>query len=101
MKTISNKIVNDILELKETFDESNEDYFEAAAELIFRLANEIKNSNEIYYKLVQWPESQMLMEHPRFNECLFVDNIDGHDDVGSSAYMCPIDLYEEIFVMNN
>lgn len=44
-----------------------------------------------------WPESQMLMEHPRFNECLFVENIDGHNDVGSSAYMCPIDIYEEIF----
>ena len=49
------------------------------------------------YKLVQWPESQMLMDHPRFNECLFVQDIEGHDEVGSSAYMCPIDLYEEIF----
>ena len=98
MKTISNNFVKNILELKETFDESNEDCFEAAAELIFRLADEFKNSNEVYYKLVQWPESQMLMEHPRFHECLFVDNIEGHDDVGSSAYMCPMDLYEEIFI---
>lgn len=97
MKTISDNSIKDILGLKETFDSSNELHFEAAAELIFRLANEIKNSNEVYYKLVQWPESQMLMEHPRFHECLFVDNIEGHDDVGSSVYMCPVDLYEEIF----
>lgn len=49
------------------------------------------------YKLVQWPESQMLMDHPRFNECLFVQDIEGHNEVGSSAYMCPVDLYKEIF----
>lgn len=49
------------------------------------------------YILVQWPESQDLMEHPRFHECLFVQDIEGHDEVGSSAYMCPEDLYEEIY----
>ena len=49
------------------------------------------------YILVEWPESQMLMEHQRFNECLFVQDIDGHVEVGSSAYMCPEDLYEKIF----
>lgn len=37
------------------------------------------------YILVQFPESQVLMMHERFHECLFVENIDGHDDVGSSA----------------
>lgn len=49
------------------------------------------------YILVQWPESQELMEHPRFNECLLVQDIEGHIEVGSSAYMCPEDLYEEVF----
>ena len=49
------------------------------------------------YVLVEWPESQKLMEHKRFNECLFIQDIDGHDEVGSSSYMCPKDLYEEIF----
>lgn len=53
------------------------------------------------YILVQWPDSQMLMDHPRFNECLFIDNIDGHNDVGSSAYMCPEDLYNKIFFDGN
>ena len=50
-----------------------------------------------YYVLVQWPESQHLMDHPRFNECLFIQDVDGHDEVGDSAYMCPDDLYQEIF----
>lgn len=49
------------------------------------------------YILVQWPESQYLMDHARFSECLFVQDLDGHKEVGSSAYMCPHDLYEEIF----
>lgn len=52
------------------------------------------------YILVQWPESQDLMLNPRFSECLFISNIDGHEDVGSSAYMCPEDLYNEIFNNN-
>ena len=49
------------------------------------------------YVLVQWPESQELMEHPRFSECLLVQDIEGHEEVGSSAYMCPEDLYEEVY----
>ena len=53
------------------------------------------------YILVEWPESQMLMEHQRFNECLFVQDIDEHVEVGSSAYMCPEDLYEQIFNTNS
>ena len=53
------------------------------------------------YILVEWPESQRLMEHKRFNECLFIQDIDGHVEVGSSAYMCPEDLYEKIFNTDN
>lgn len=49
------------------------------------------------YVLVEWPESQKLMEHERFNECLLIQDIDGHIEVGGSAYMCPEDLYEQIF----
>jgi len=54
-------------------------------------------SNNRKYILVMWPESQMLMDNDRFNECLFIQDIEGHDKVGSSAYMCPEDLYSEIF----
>lgn len=39
----------------------------------------------------------MLMEHPRFNECIFAEDLEGHPEVGSSAYMVPEDLHEEIF----
>ena len=49
------------------------------------------------YILVQWPESQLLMDHERFNECLLVQDIDNHIGVGNSAYMCPYDLYKELF----
>lgn len=49
------------------------------------------------YVLVEWPESQELMEHERFNECLMVQDIEDHIEVGGSAYMCPEDLYEKIF----
>lgn len=48
------------------------------------------------YVLVQFPESQLLMDNPRFNECLFVQDIPGHDEVGPSTYMCPEDLYDDI-----
>lgn len=34
------------------------------------------------------------MDHERFNECLFVQDIDGHVEVGSSAYMCPEELFQ-------
>jgi len=49
------------------------------------------------YILVEWPESQYLMDHPRFNECLFIQNLPEHEDVGDSAYMCPEDLFDETF----
>lgn len=49
------------------------------------------------YILVEWPESQKLMEHKRFNNCLLLQDIDGHIEVRGSAYMCPEDLYKEIF----
>ena len=52
------------------------------------------------YVLVTFPESQYLMNHRRFHECLLIQDIDGHDEVGSSAYMCPVDLYREIFNNN-
>ena len=38
------------------------------------------------YILVQWPDSQYLMENPRFSECIFCMDIDGHEEVGDSAY---------------
>ena len=48
------------------------------------------------YILSQWPESQLFMDNSRFHECLFVCDLEGHDEVGSSAYMIPEDLYKEV-----
>lgn len=48
------------------------------------------------YVLFQWPESQEIMEKPWFNECLFVQDIEGHDSVGDSAWMVPADRAEEL-----
>ena len=42
------------------------------------------------YIRVNWPESQYLMNHKRFSECLL-------GDVDSSVYFVPQKLYEEIF----
>ena len=40
------------------------------------------------YVLVEWPECQYLMNHERFDECYLVED---------SAYMCPENLYCEVF----
>ena len=61
----------------------------------------LNHNNMKKYILVEWPESQELMEHERFNECLLIQDIDGHVEVGSGAYMCPEDLYEKIFNIDN
>lgn len=53
--------------------------------------------NTTKYILVQWPDSQYLMDNSRFDECIFVMDLPSHETVGDSAYMCPEDLYNEIF----
>lgn len=45
------------------------------------------------YILLQWPESQEIMEESWFNECILGQDIDGHDEVGSSAYFVPSERY--------
>lgn len=49
------------------------------------------------YILVGWSKSQKLMEHERFHECIFISDIDERIKV----YICPEDLYKEIFNINN
>lgn len=48
------------------------------------------------YILVNWPEIQMFMEHPRWSECIFCTEIPGHpcDD---STYAVPESLYKEVY----
>lgn len=47
------------------------------------------------YVLVTWPESQMLMEEKWFDECILAQEIDGHPEVGSSAYFVPVERFAE------
>lgn len=47
------------------------------------------------YILVSFPEIQLFMDHPRFNECIFCMEIEGHP-CPDSSYMVPEDLYYEV-----
>lgn len=45
--------------------------------------------------MVSWPEVQDYMEHPRWNECIFCQDIDGHP-CPDFTYMIPEDIYKEV-----
>jgi hypothetical protein len=47
------------------------------------------------YILVQWPYSQIFMDHPRFNECYLLQASDNQQHY-DAAYFIPEDLYEEL-----
>lgn len=47
--------------------------------------------------MVSWPEIQDYMEHPRWNECIFCTEIEGHP-CPDNTYMIPEDLYNNKFV---
>lgn len=51
---------------------------------------------ENLHKLVQWPESQLIMEHPDFKACHLIIDPEWME-VGSSAYFVPIDIFESVF----
>lgn len=47
------------------------------------------------YILVGWPEIQDFMDHPRWSECIFCTETEGHP-CPDNAYMVPESLYEEV-----
>lgn len=47
------------------------------------------------YILVEWPEIQNFMDHPRWSECIFCVEIAGHP-CPDNSYMIPESLYEEV-----
>jgi hypothetical protein len=49
------------------------------------------------YILVTFPDTQLLMNHPRFDECISCQEIEGHP-CPDSTYMVPEDLYEQIYL---
>nr|DAT77753.1 MAG TPA: hypothetical protein [Caudoviricetes sp.] len=48
------------------------------------------------YVLVGWPEIQYLMDHPRWSECIFCIEIEGHP-CPDSTYAIPESLYDEVY----
>lgn len=46
------------------------------------------------YVLIQWPESQLLMEQEWFDECILMNDEKHLEEIGSSAYFVP----EERFI---
>lgn len=48
------------------------------------------------YILVEFPEIQKFMEHPRWGECIFCVEIYGHP-CPDQSYMVPESLYKEVF----
>lgn len=47
------------------------------------------------YILVEWPEIQTFMDHPRWSECIFCMEIEGHP-CPDNSYMVPESLYKEV-----
>ena len=48
------------------------------------------------YILVSWPEVQLFMNHPRWSDCIFCMDIEGHPCLDSS-YMVPEEIYKEVY----
>lgn len=47
------------------------------------------------YILVEWPKIQTFMDHPRWSECIFCMEIEGHP-CPDNSYMVPESLYKEV-----
>ena len=48
------------------------------------------------YILVSFPEIQKFQEHPRWNECIACQDVEGHP-CPSETWVVPKDLYMEVF----
>lgn len=52
------------------------------------------------YVLVLWPYSQLVMEHPRFNECYLLQAFEQQQHY-DCAYFVPEDIYDEVVINQN
>ncbi len=48
------------------------------------------------YTIVHWPDNLKLNDHPRFEECLLIDDENGVELFGEHAYYVPTDLADEL-----
>ena len=54
------------------------------------------NKSELYTPIC-WPEVQNLMEHPDFTKyCFLINDLNGYEQFGDSAYMCNVEWLESI-----
>lgn len=67
----------------------------ATTKIININASPVLHSTAERYILVGWPEIQDFMEHPRWSECIFCIEVEGHP-CPDNAYMVPESLYEEV-----
>jgi hypothetical protein len=49
------------------------------------------------YVIVTWPESQKLMDHPRFDECHLICDDKGIKEYWLSAFFVPENLFNELY----
>lgn len=49
------------------------------------------------YYLVTWPESQIFVGHP---DCYLADSLSYNEEISSSAYFVPCELYEKTYGRN-
>lgn len=48
------------------------------------------------YVLVQWPESQLLMDQIWFDECILMNDENHLEEIGSAAYFVPKERMVEL-----
>lgn len=56
----------------------------------------IDNPTDYEYVLVQWPESQEIMDKEWRTECILMNDVNHLDSIGSAAYFVPKNRYLEL-----
>jgi len=51
----------------------------------------LKHGYSLDSTIIQWPESQMIMDEPWFEECELINDDIGLQMYGSSAYVVPLE----------
>ena len=63
--------------------------------MIHYMLKQLNNIIMEKYVLVSFPEIQYFMDHPRWSECIFCIEIEGHP-CEDSTYAVPEDLYYQV-----
>ena len=73
--------------------------FDDVIYVMCQLAEEFENSKypKDTYSVITWADSQELFEQEWFDECILINDDVGLEMFGSSAYLVPIDRYNEFY----